>query len=152
VFCVVVGNGDSHLKNLSFLVSDNGMTLSPHYDLLCDSVYETTTYSNKGRWPDLAEFTRPVAGVQRYALFTRHVLEDAGRALGLTGVTALRHIDDLLQRIPAEADALLHQISQENATMLAARPELSATLGGEVHLLRAIRHIVIQEMATRLKI
>ncbi|KVO09580.1 HipA domain-containing protein [Burkholderia ubonensis] len=151
VFCIVVGNGDSHLKNLSFLVADSGLALSPHYDLLCDGVYETATYSPRSRWPDLAEFTRPVAGVRRYAEFTRDVLEQAGAALGLTRATALRHVDALLQHIPAEADALLREVARDNDAMIAARPELTATLGGEVHLLRAIRHIVIHEMVGRLR-
>ncbi|RQS72030.1 type II toxin-antitoxin system HipA family toxin [Burkholderia sp. Bp8963] len=151
VFCIVVGNGDSHLKNLSFLIGDSGMTLAPHYDLLCDGVYETATYSAKSRWPDLAEFTRPVAGVRRYAEFTRDVLEAAGAALGLARGTAMRHVDELLQRIPAEADKLLLDVARDNDAMIASRPELTATLGGEMHLLRAIRHIVIHEMVARLR-
>ncbi|MGU7776081.1 HipA domain-containing protein [Burkholderia sp. MR1-5-21] len=151
VFCIVVGNGDSHLKNLSFVVGDSGMTLAPHYDLLCDGVYETATYSAKSRWPDLTEFTRPVAGVQRYAAFTRDVLAAAGVALGLARATALRHVDALLQRIPAEADTLLRDVARENDAMMASRPELTATLGGEMRLLRAIRHIVIHEMVAHLR-
>ncbi|MBU9360445.1 HipA domain-containing protein [Burkholderia multivorans] len=151
VFCVIVGNGDSHLKNLSFIVGDSGLTLAPHYDLLCDSVYETAAYSARGRWPDLTEFTRPVAGVQRYADFTRDVLERAGAALGLTRATAQRHLDTLVAQIPAHADALLAEVARDNDAMRDARPELTATLGGEMHLLRAIRHIVIQEMVERLR-
>lgn len=151
VFCIAVGNGDSHLKNLSFVVADSGLSLAPHYDLLCDSVYDTATYSLRSRWPDLAEFTRPVAGVQRYADFTREVLVAAGAALGLTRATALRQIDDLLQRIPAQADTLLLEVGRDNDAMMAERPELTATLGGEVRLLRAIRHIVIHEMVARLR-
>lgn len=149
VFCIVVGNGDSHLKNLSFLVDGAGITLAPHYDLLCESVYETAGYSNKGRWPDLAEFTSPVAGVQRYADFTRNLLVEAGEALGLTRVTAVRQIDELLRHIPTQADELMNEIVIENKAIVAERPTLGATLAGEVHLLRAIRHIVIQEMLPR---
>ncbi|HGL6719288.1 HipA domain-containing protein [Burkholderia contaminans] len=151
VFCIVVGNGDSHLKNLSFLVTDSGLALAPHYDLLCDGVYETATYSARSRWPDLTEFTRPVAGVQRYADFTRDVLDHAGATLGLTRATAQRHIDEVLARTPAQADALLLEIAADNDAMKTARPELTATLGGEMHLLRAIRHIVIHEMVERLR-
>jgi serine/threonine-protein kinase HipA len=151
VFCIVVGNGDSHLKNLSFLVDENGIALAPHYDLLCESVYETAAYSARNRWPDLTEFTRPVAGVQRYVEFTSDLLAQAGMALGLTRSTALRQVDDLLRRIPVEADALLDEVSVENGAILAARPELAATFGGEMRCLRAIRHVVIQEMVARLR-
>lgn len=105
----------------------------------------------RSRWPDLTEFTRPVAGVQRYADFTRDVLDQAGATLGLTRATAHRHIDEVLARIPAQADALLLEIAADNDAMKTARPELTATLGGEMHLLRAIRHIVIHEMVERLR-
>lgn len=149
VFCVLVGNGDSHLKNTSFLVTANGITLAPFYDLLCEAVYETHSYSDKGRWPDLTEFTREVCGVQRYADFSREVLEEAGEQLGLTRATAARLINELLTRIPAEATALLTQVEQETDELARERPELRATLGGELQLLRAIRHIVIQEMVAR---
>jgi serine/threonine-protein kinase HipA len=149
VFCVLVGNGDSHLKNTSFLIAANGIALSPFYDLLCEAVYETGNYSDKGRWPDLTEFTREVCGVKRYADFSRAVLEEAGEQLGLTRATAARQINELLQQIPAEATALLAQFEQETEALAGERPDLRATLGGELQLLRAIRHIVIQEMVDR---
>lgn len=107
VFCVLVGNGDSHLKNTSFLVTAKGITSAPFYDLLCEAVYETRNYSDKDRWPDLTEFTREVCGVRRYADFSREVLEEAGEQLDLTRTTAARQITELLTRIPAEATALL---------------------------------------------
>lgn len=150
VFCLVVCNGDSHLKNLSVLVSDEGLQLSPHYDMLSDGVYETAGYSNKGRWPDLTEFTAPVAGTTRYAEFTRQRVLDAGQALGLAPRTAARLLGAMLSAIPAQADALMRDVEQDNAAMLAVRPELRATFAGELQCLRAIRHIVIAEMVNRL--
>jgi serine/threonine-protein kinase HipA len=150
VFCIVVCNGDSHLKNLSVLVGADGIRLSPHYDLLSDGVYETESYSNKRRWPDLAEFTAPVAGVKRYAEFTRAHLLAAGQALGLATRTATRLLDAIVGNIAQEADWLIKQVEAENAQMLHEHPELSATFAGELKCLRAIRHIVIAEMTTRL--
>ncbi|WP_055326506.1 HipA domain-containing protein [Ralstonia solanacearum] len=150
VFCLTVCNGDSHLKNLSVLVAADGLRLSPHYDLLSDGVYETAGYSNKGRWPGQTEFTASVAGIKRYAEFTRQHVLDVGQALGLAPRTAVRLLDALLGAIPAQADALLREVEQENAIMLRTRPELGATFAGELQCLRAIRHIVIAEMAQRL--
>ncbi|CAB3761727.1 hypothetical protein LMG29542_04163 [Paraburkholderia humisilvae] len=89
--------------------------------------------------------------MQRYADFTADLLVQAGVALGLTRVTALRQIDDLLRRIPVEADALLAEVSAENAVILAERSHLAATFGGEMRCLRAICHIVIREMVQRLR-
>jgi serine/threonine-protein kinase HipA len=64
------------------------------------------------------------------ALFDRNVLNTAGEALGLARATIARQIDDLLRRIPQEADTLFNEVEQENAAIIAGRPELTATLGG----------------------
>lgn len=149
LFCILVGNGDSHLKNLSFLVDRDGISLAPHYDLLCDSVYETRAYSPKERWPDLVEFTSPILGVLRYAEFTRTLLLEAGRILGLTRQTASRQLDEMIRLLPAQADALLAATIDENVAMAEDRPELRATFAAEVRLLRAIRHVVIEETVSR---
>ncbi|NIF93061.1 HipA domain-containing protein [Burkholderia sp. Cy-637] len=151
VFCVLVGNGDSHLKNLSFLVDKDGITLSPFYDLLSEAVSETRfVMEDKARWPDLSEFTGELFGEKRYAHFSRGLLEDAGEALGLTRAVAARQIEELLERIPAQADALIEQTVRENEALAAERPELTAILGGEIRLLRAIRRTVIHDMARRI--
>jgi len=150
VFCIVVCNGDSHLKNLSMLVSADGIQLSPHYDLLSDGAYETESYSNKKRWPDLAEFTAPVAGVTRYIDFTRAHILKSGEALGIATRIAARRLDAIIGSIAAQADALLLQVTEENAEILRTRPELAATFAGELRCLRVIRHIVIAEMIQRL--
>ncbi|MDT6960610.1 HipA domain-containing protein [Cupriavidus sp. SZY C1] len=150
LFCILVGNGDSHLKNLSFLVDRQGISLAPHYDLLSESAYETRAYSPRERWPDLVEFTSPIAGERRYAGFTRTLLVDAGQSLGLTRPTATRQVDDMLRMIPAHADALLAETLDENDRLGAARPELRATFAGEARLLRTIRHVVIDETVARL--
>ncbi|CBJ36958.1 putative transcription regulator protein (hipA-like) [Ralstonia solanacearum CMR15] len=150
VFCLAVCNGDSHLKNLSVLVEAEGLRLSPHYDLLSDGVYETAGYSNRGRWPGQTAFTAPVAGITRYAEFTRQHVLGAGQTLGLASRTATRLLDALLEAIPERADALLREVELENAAMLETRPELRAIFAGELRCLRAIRHIVIAEMVGRL--
>jgi serine/threonine-protein kinase HipA len=39
-FNLIIGNNDSHSKNISFIVDKKSMYLSPFYDLLCTSVYK----------------------------------------------------------------------------------------------------------------
>ena len=39
MFNILIGNADSHAKNLSFLYDDGSTTLSPFYDLLCTKIY-----------------------------------------------------------------------------------------------------------------
>jgi len=42
VFNFLTGNGDAHLKNLSFFAAADGYILAPHYDLLNTSCYGTS--------------------------------------------------------------------------------------------------------------
>lgn len=39
-FNILIGNNDSHSKNISFVFTDNKFLLSPFYDLLCTSIYK----------------------------------------------------------------------------------------------------------------
>jgi len=43
VFNYLIGNADSHGKNLSLLLTDQGPRLAPFYDLLCTAVYDELT-------------------------------------------------------------------------------------------------------------
>lgn len=38
-FNLLIGNNDSHSKNISFLLKDNKIELAPYYDLLCTAIY-----------------------------------------------------------------------------------------------------------------
>ena len=38
-FNLLIGNNDSHSKNISFIVEDDALVLAPFYDLLCTSIY-----------------------------------------------------------------------------------------------------------------
>jgi serine/threonine-protein kinase HipA len=38
-FNLLIGNSDSHMKNISFFVTDEGMRLAPFYDLLSVVIY-----------------------------------------------------------------------------------------------------------------
>jgi serine/threonine-protein kinase HipA len=43
IFNVLIGNADSHAKNLAFLLTKPGPRLAPFYDLICTAVYESLT-------------------------------------------------------------------------------------------------------------
>ncbi len=53
-FNLFIGNNDCHSKNLSFLHTEEGIRLSPFYDLLSTSIYKELTnnfsYSIGGKW------------------------------------------------------------------------------------------------------
>ena|GEM_PF-3824286 len=56
---------------------------------------------------------------------------------------------DLRSQIGQQAHLLYEHIQAENQGLLVHRPELAATLAGELRCLRAILHLIIQEMARR---
>ena len=149
IFNVLVGNEDAHLKNLSFLMSARGVHLSPFYDLLCTAVYGTRAY-DRDQWPGQATMAWPINGTQRLAEISTPLLISAGEAMGIKPTTARDNIRKLVDSVRIEAPKLLDEVIQQNAELLQHRPELKATLGGEVRLLRSINAIVISEMTTQL--
>ena len=149
VFNVLAGNSDAHLKNLSFMVSQEGVQLAPFYDLLSVAVYDAPAFDKEG-WPTNTRLAWPILGAQRFTDINRELLLEAGAALNLAKGTAKRLLENLISRIVPMAEALVAKIEAENAQLIAVRPELSATFAGETRCLRAIHHVVIKEMAGRL--
>jgi serine/threonine-protein kinase HipA len=78
------------------------------------------------------------------------VLLEAGAALNLTKGTADRVLNSLRSRVAAEAQALCAEVEAENAEILLVRPELAATMAGEIRCIRAIVYTVLQEMAKQI--
>ncbi|NLZ10767.1 MAG: type II toxin-antitoxin system HipA family toxin, partial [Alcaligenaceae bacterium] len=145
IFNMLVGNTDAHLKNLSFLVSPEGIQLAPHYDLLSTATYETRAYDQQG-WPLHTRLAWPVLGVQHFSDLNKTLLLDAGQALHLSKNTAHRLLTSLSSRIVQEATMLYHDIENENTLILRRRPELTATLSGELRCLRTVIYTIIKEI------
>lgn len=149
MFNVLVGNTDAHLKNLSFLVSHEGIQLAPFYDLLSIASYDTPVFDRQG-WPRQTQLAWPILGVSHFSDIDRSLLLCAGEALGLARATATRQMDAMLRRLLPEAGALYAAVEVENAQLCVAHPELTATLAGEARALRAILHTVIKDMVRQL--
>lgn len=145
VFNVLVGNSDAHLKNLSFLVSHEGVQLAPFYDLLSVATYDSPAFDKKG-WPAQTQLAWPVQGRHHFSDMNRDLLLEAGAQLNLAKSTAARLLENLHSRALAQAQALYAEVEVENAQIALARPELSATMAGESRCLRAIVYTVLQEM------
>lgn len=147
VFNVLVGNSDNHLKNISFMVSTEGVSLSPGYDLLSTAVYATKTFAHdRATWPHVT-LALPLPDAKTFSEVTRLALLNAGHTLGLKEDTATRELDRTVQRILPAADALMAAIEAENGQLPAeARPAVA----GEMRVLRAIRHIILHEMVQKL--
>ena len=149
VFNVLVGNSDAHLKNLSFLVSHEGIQLAPLYDLLSVAAYDSLAF-DKNHWPARTQLAWPILGEQHFANITRPLLLEAGAALNLAKGTAERLLENLRRRITQEAETLYAQFNTENEQLIQTHPRISATLAGEARCLRVILHSVIGEMVGRI--
>ena len=150
VFNVLVGNSDAHLKNLSFLVSHEGVQLAPFYDLLSVATYDSPAFDKSG-WPAQTQLAWPILSVRHFSDIRRGLLLEAGVALNLVKGTAERLLENLRSRIVSEAEALYAEVEAENARIAHARPELAATMAGESRCVRAISHTVIKEMARQIQ-
>jgi serine/threonine-protein kinase HipA len=148
VFNLLVGNHDNHLKNISFLVSHDGVEIAPCYDLLSTAVWETKAFADeKEIWPRI-ELAISLPGAAQFADITRDSVLAAAGELGLGRATAVRELDRMVGAIEGKAEALMAEIDAENAV---APEEAHAYFGGEVRLLRAIRHIIIAQMVAKLQ-
>jgi len=150
VYIVLTGNGDAHLKNLSFTVGHEGIAIAPHYDLLSTAVFDTRAFSQDA-WPQRSELAWPILGIRRFCQIDRALMLEVGRSLNLARHTCERILDKLAGRIVEQSQTLLQEIEQENASLHATHgPALAATLAGETRGLRAIIEIVVKAMAVQL--
>ncbi|MDO9024599.1 HipA domain-containing protein [Zwartia sp.] len=149
VFNVLVGNTDAHLKNLSFMVSAQGVQLAPFYDLLSIAAYESIAFDQTG-WPEQTPLAWPIMGVRRFGEIDRSLLLEAGLALGLATATAQRLIENLRSRIVQAAEILYAEYEEENSKLLSRQPHVPASMAGETRCLRTILHVVIKQMAKQI--
>ena len=149
VFNVLVGNSDAHLKNLSFLVSHDGVQLAPFYDLLSVATYDSAAFDRKG-WPAQTQLAWPILGARHFSDIDRGLLLEAGASLNLVKGTAQRLLENLRNRAVREAEELYAEVEAESAQIAHARPELSATMAGESRCLRAMLHTILKKMAKQI--
>ena len=136
IFNALVGNTDAHLKNLSCLVTPNGMVLSPMYDLISTAIYD-----DEGRHLH-AELSQTMGNAKVLGKLTRNDVFEFGEGLGLNKTISQRELDKMLNKIGIEADKII-----ANVTGL----EGITNKAGELYMLREIRYKMIQEMVVRLQ-
>lgn len=147
VFCMLVGNDDNHLKNLSFLVGPEGVALAPYYDLLSTATYHTRAFAaERSIWPQVPLMV-PLPGAATFAEVSRASMVEAGGTLGLSLATSRRVLDELRSSVDRMSEELLHDVARHDADHPLLRPE---DRNVEHHVIRTIRHVVIQDMVGRL--
>lgn len=146
LFNTLVGNSDSHLKNLSFLMDSAGVRLAPFYDLLSTAVYQTRVYADEqALWPQ-ERLAIPLPGAAFFGDVTYAKLAATGVALGLNEGTARRVLDRMLDAMAPQADALIAQFEKGHIHRPVAATPDRATKGAHLRMLRSIRRIVIDDM------
>lgn len=153
LFNILVGNADNHLKNISFTVDANGTDVAPAYDMLCTTVYDTRAFvTENAKWPR-SELAFSLPGIRTFGDVRREHVLAAGTSLGLARGTATRELERLLGALPATADKLIEEIEAAIRQQADRSPDpvaAGAHIAGELRLLRAIRHVVLNDMCTQL--
>lgn len=146
LFNTLVGNSDSHLKNISFLIDSDGTRVAPFYDLLCTAAYHTRAYADEQAvWPNESLAT-PVHGAKKFGEVSQQKLVDTGVELGLAAATAQREVNRMVGKLPDAVDALIAAMEAEYLKAELMGQASEATRGAEGYLLRTIRHVVIRDM------
>ena len=134
-FNILIGNGDAHLKNISFYSSKSGYEVAELYDLVSTIIYE-----KQGEHMN-AELSHPIGEARHFSEVTRKGMLTFGKELGLAEKLASRLLDQLLSIVQVEASKLIDQV------------ELGANhvgKAGELRMLREIKFKCIDEMWQKL--
>ena len=146
IFNLLIGNGDNHLKNISAMVSAEGVELAPAYDLVATATYATKAFAEQPSWPAV-DLALPLPGAKGFGDVSRSNVMLAAEAMGVPKVIANRELTRLLARAPAASQNILKAIEVENASL----PEgAKAHLAGELRMVRAIVNVVMADMLRRL--
>ncbi|WP_346799316.1 type II toxin-antitoxin system HipA family toxin [Halomonas sp. Bachu 37] len=100
-FNLLIGNNDSHAKNLAILYTDEGPRLAPFYDLMSTALY--SGLSNR--------FALRVNGEDRPGNIERSHLEALARSMRFQPSYFLKQGLELAERMPAAIDSTLATLS-----------------------------------------
>lgn len=136
LFNLLVGNGDAHLKNLSFLLKPDsgGMELAPHYDLLSTAVYRAPAWGDAG-------LVIPMGAARVFGDVRRDDVVAFGDALGVPEQTTLRQLERIAGGMRDRARSLVEAYEAG---------EHGRPLAGEARLLRQITWGVVEERLRQL--
>jgi serine/threonine-protein kinase HipA len=165
VFNLLVANDDCHLKNLSFLVQPNSITLAPHYDLLATGVYHTKAIADAdGQWPNVNLAVRLAPNITRFNEVTPDAVIHAAMNLGVPASVASRVIKEVVSNTFRYFDSIYVEHYPDEVGLLtkSESPAVSIPSGIEsthafcdeqmaLHrrILRVLRHIILPDMAAR---
>ena len=134
LFNALIGNGDAHLKNLSFYVGATGFSLTEHYDLLSTIIYE-------GKSALDSELSQQIGNAKFFSQLTQSDLIIFGDEIGLPKKLVINEINKLTKKIINEFNALYDVVEK--------LPD-SINKPGDLKMLREIKHLVLMEMIQKI--
>lgn len=140
IFNLLIGNGDAHLKNLSFLSGSKGIRLAPFYDLLSTAIYRPHPKLDRPDWSH-AEVSLPVEGLHVFGDLNRQRLATLATATGNAEPAALREAERMIAKL---RDALVRLETEWQAA-----PAERAPNAGEWRLFRTIADGMFAEQARK---
>ncbi len=105
-FNLLIGNNDSHSKNISLLLRTGKIELAPMYDLLCTALYPSLTKEFSFQIGDLADFSK----------MGKNQFEEMEKQLGLKGKT-------MQDRFQSLHDLMIEKKDQVATKILTEHPE-----------------------------
>jgi len=106
IFNALVGNTDAHIKNLSCMVTSNGLVLTPLYDLISTAIYE---YEDRHL---SAELSQKMGEAKFLSELTRDDILLFGEELGLNRTITQRQLDKMLENIEIKADRIIEHVEK----------------------------------------
>jgi len=137
IFNLLIGNGDAHLKNISFYYGDGNPQLTPFYDLL-----STVIYVHEGTKPLEQKLSIPINGKETFDELKRDDVLAFANEIGMPGKGAATHLDTMVKNIQGAFEILYKEVLEMPTT---------PTRAGELRMLREIQYKVLNEMVERLR-
>ncbi|MGJ8619786.1 MAG: HipA domain-containing protein [Methylophilaceae bacterium] len=141
VFNVLIGNGDSHLKNLSLFSNKSGYELAPFYDLI--STVSFVKAENGKKWHD-EKLTFPIGEAETFGEVGINHFYQFASGISLPSRIAQNELYKLAESIEAAADRVLKEFEEKEVPK-----QLRAS---QLRMINLIRYMPIAEMASKLKI
>lgn len=102
-FNLLIGNNDSHSKNISFLLKDNKIELAPFYDLVATALYSSLKKS----------FSFKIGGRDEYSQLGKKQFEDLDAELELKPGTMEERLRMTYEKMASHKDILAERLSEK---------------------------------------
>lgn len=133
IFNLLIGNGDNHLKNLSFKTAGSRPTLAPFYDLVSTALYEPDN-----RWLE-AELSWSINGVNQFGSVDMAYVQALAEPLKISPRLIRATIFELVARVSEAADKVILDLESAEYNGLSKQSELRT--------LRSFKHGVLSDMS-----